>query len=362
MRSMSDTLARLARLQAQQNDPAPAASPLVDLVGFGTNPGQLEAKIHVPRSTTGRPALVVVLHGCTQTAASYDEGAGWSRLADDYGFIVLYPQQVRQNNAHTCFNWFVPGDTKRGAGEALSIRQMIDCVANRYAIDEKRIFVTGLSAGGAMANVMLATYPELFAGGTIIAGLPYGIARTAAEAFDRMRGHGIPETEQLQAILSAGSPHQGPWPTVSIWHGSRDTTVVAANATAIAAQWSGVHGLDGSRETHEVRDGHAVTRWVDTAGRIAVEQILVDGLAHGTPIDTGDGYGRSGPYMLDVGISSTLHSARASGLMPAEKRRDRRPDAISSGVAAAPPAHGGEETGRIQQIIETALRSAGLLK
>ncbi|TIL83807.1 MAG: PHB depolymerase family esterase, partial [Mesorhizobium sp.] len=109
--------------------------------------------------------LVVVLHGCTQTAAGYDDGSGWSQLADQEGFTLLFPEQQRANNPNLCFNWFVPGDTKRNGGEALSIRQMIGAVVVEYGLDRKRIFITGLSAGGAMTSVMLACYPEVFAGG-----------------------------------------------------------------------------------------------------------------------------------------------------------------------------------------------------
>lgn len=103
----------------------------------------------------------------------------------------------------------MPGDTKRNGGEALSIRQMIEAVAVEYGLDRGRIFITGLSAGGAMTSVMLACYPEVFAGGAIIAGLPYGIAKTIPEAFDRMRGHGMPSERQLQKALRDGSLSYG---------------------------------------------------------------------------------------------------------------------------------------------------------
>jgi poly(3-hydroxybutyrate) depolymerase len=94
-----------------------------------------------------------------------------------------------------------------------------------------------------MANAALCAYPEHFAGGAIIAGLPYAAATSVPEAFDRMRGHGIPDPDELRKRLSGASPHRGPWPTISIWHGTRDRTVVQANAQAIIAQWSGVHGV-----------------------------------------------------------------------------------------------------------------------
>lgn len=364
MRSMSDTLARLAKLRAIQQPVWPCSSKLTDLDAFGSNPGMLEAKIHVPSDLAERPGMVVVLHGCTQTAAAYEHGSGWSRLADEYGFVVLYPQQTRQNNANTCFNWFVPGDIRRGEGEALSIRQMIDTAARLHHIDLARIFVTGLSAGGAMANVMLAAYPEVFAGGAIIAGLPYGCASTVPEAFDRMRGHGLPSATKLQSQLRKASDHVGAWPVISVWHGIGDNTVVASNSRAIVTQWQGVHGIEPSNAHIDTGERHTITSWRNPEGIVAIEHIAIAGMGHGTPIDVAGGYGKSAPFMLDVGFSSTLHCARSWGLTPSfEKRSAKSSDTLSgttsiSAYAAEPQA----EASGIQKVIEDALRSAGLMK
>jgi poly(hydroxyalkanoate) depolymerase family esterase len=136
-------------------------SRLHEIANFGSNPGNLRRHVYVPDSVDPSPPLVIALHGCTQTAASYDHGAGWSHLADRLGFILVFPEQQAANNPKSCFSWFLPGDTTRDSGEALSIREMIAKAVDKYGVDRSRIFVTGLSAGGAMASAMLATYPEI---------------------------------------------------------------------------------------------------------------------------------------------------------------------------------------------------------
>src|SRR4051812_7766720 len=197
LRKLGKTLAALARhrrhwstllqsTRATQGAHAPSPGHLTELTGFGSNPGALRMFTYVPKKLSRAPALVVVLHGCTQSAAAYDLGAGWSTLAKRYGFVLLLPEQTPANNPKTCFNWFLPADTARDRGEALSIRQMIEKTIGAHGIDRTRVFVTGLSAGGAMAAAMLATYPEVFAAGAIIAGLPYGAAGNVQQAFESM--------------------------------------------------------------------------------------------------------------------------------------------------------------------------------
>ena len=161
---------------------------------------------YVPEQLPRAPALVVVLHGCGQTAAAYDFGTGWSTLAKRYGFALLMPEQQRANNANTCFNWFNPGDIARGRGEAASIRQMIARMVADHEIDPRRIYITGLSAGGAMTSVMLAVYPEVFAGGAIIAGLPYGIASNVPRSTRRHDAVDVAPGRAYWAISSARPP------------------------------------------------------------------------------------------------------------------------------------------------------------
>jgi poly(hydroxyalkanoate) depolymerase family esterase len=152
---------------------------------------------YTPEHLPAKAPLVIALHGCTQSSHEYDYGTGWSSLADKLGFAVVYPQQQPANNPKSCFSWFLPGDIARGQGEALSIREMVEHAIGIFAGDRRKVFVTGLSAGGAMASAMLATYPEVFGGWAIIAGLPTSIgghvqgARTCAAGARRSRARGI---------------------------------------------------------------------------------------------------------------------------------------------------------------------------
>ncbi|PWW00275.1 poly(hydroxyalkanoate) depolymerase family esterase [Hoeflea marina] len=354
---------------------ATSATDLAELTGFGSNPGALSAKIHVPASLQQKAALVVVLHGCTQTASGYDAGSGWSRLADEQGFAVLFPEQNRGNNANLCFNWFETHDIARGGGEVLSIRQMVDAMIRQHGLDDRRVFVTGLSAGGAMAGAMLAAYPDVFAGGAIIAGLPYATAGSVPEALERMRGGNMPDTASLQARLREAVDHSGPWPTISVWHGTDDKTVVPANALAIIEQWRGVHGVDADPSHQEAIGRHIRQVWPDADGNVLIECYSISGMGHGTPIDQASGYGKRAPFMIDIGLSSTELIARSWQLTasfglerpsPAVKTAPRTELAATRGRKGAKRASGESQqvplVGNVQKIIEDALRSAGLMK
>uniref|UniRef100_UPI00345A8853 extracellular catalytic domain type 1 short-chain-length polyhydroxyalkanoate depolymerase n=1 Tax=uncultured Sphingomonas sp. TaxID=158754 RepID=UPI00345A8853 len=332
--------------------------------------------MYVPEALAADAPLVVVLHGCTQSPASYDAGSAWSKLADERGFAVLYPEQQRSNNPNLCFNWFSPDDAARDRGEALSIRQMVDTMHARHATDPGRTFVTGLSAGGAMTAVMLATYPDVFAGGAVIAGLPFGTARSVPEAFDRMRAHGGGAPEQLAALVRSASDHPGPWPKLSVWHGSNDATVDPTNAAALIGQWRLLHGVPAAPCRTDMVHGYPHRVWCGPDGAEVMEEYVITGMAHGTPLSTsGTVSGEvAGPYMLEAGISSTRLIARFWGIMEHaehEVRRpafaeERRPPQPEQQLPDLEPVrrrpHLRHVPGGVQATIENALRSAGLMR
>jgi len=365
-RPLSDTLARIAAGRHAGPQAHSSGTRLKSWSSPGTNPGALAAKVYVPAGLAVGAPLVVALHGCTQTAAGYDAGTGWSVLAERHGFAVLLPEQTRANNPNLCFNWFQEADIARRGGEADSIAMMVRALVAEHHLDAARVYVTGLSAGGAMTGVMLATWPELFAGGAIIGGLPYGCATSVPEAFDRMRGHGGGDDAALAAAVTRASDHGGPWPPVSIWHGTADATVSFSNMEAIGRQWRGVHRVSGAAAETNSGSGWTHRIWRAADGRAVVEDWSIARMGHGVPIDaTGAAaLGESGPYMLDVGLSSTAAIAVSWGLIDASNATvtphagsDVVEQPAASGAASALPI-----AGSVQRVIEDALRSAGLMR
>jgi poly(hydroxyalkanoate) depolymerase family esterase len=292
-------------------------SPLIETIEFGSNPGALKMFSFVPAKLQPGPALVVVLHGCGQTAAGYDLGAGWSTLAEHYGFALLMPEQRPSNNTNLCFNWFNPEDTTRDSGEVCSIRQMIARMVDEIGIDRRRIFVTGLSAGGAMTSAMLATHPELFAGGAVIAGLPFGVATNMREALSGMFQSAARPASELGDLVRSASNHRGPWPKLSVWHGSADRTVNPANANEIVKQWLDVHGLPSTPMSEANVDGYPRQIWWNAEGDTVIESYTITDMAHGTPLglaDNDERYGAQGAFLIEAGISSSYHIANFFGL------------------------------------------------
>lgn len=283
---------------------ASSAEAITRVSNFGSNPGQLVMFEYVPANLSPNAPLVVAMHGCTQSAASYDRETGWVALADALGFALVFPEQSPGNNFAGCFNWFEPGDAQRGQGEPASIRQMITSMFARYDLDSDRVYVTGFSAGGAMTSVMLATYPEVFAGGGVVAGVPYECGQGLAGSIGCLQNPGNLSDAQWAARVFGATNFAGPWPRVVVWQGDADFTVAPANADAVAAQWRGVFGVSTPAQSDLV-DGALRDRWRDSNGNTVVELNIVPGMGHGVPVDPAAGCGSAGAFVLDVGICSS---------------------------------------------------------
>jgi poly(hydroxyalkanoate) depolymerase family esterase len=305
------------------------------------------------------------------------------------------PEQQASNNPNTCFNWFNPADIARGRGEAASIRQMIARMSAEHKIDPRRIYVTGLSAGGAMTSVMLATYPDVFAGGAVIAGLPFGIAGNVREALNGMMQSSPRPARELGDLVRKASKHRGPWPKLSVWHGSADRTVHPANADEIVKQWLDVHGLPPAAMSTADVDGYPRDVWWNEEGETVVESYTITNMAHGTPLGSAGGdesYGAAGAFLIEAGISSSYHIANFFGLTERVSQLDQAgarpapkpatpviPSAASAalqapdfaatlwprtaiGRPAAPPRKPKRNSIDVGAVITRALTAAGLMK
>lgn len=296
----------------QQVNPQAQLEPVT---GFGDNPGALSMYRYAPDDLPAGSPVVVVLHGCAQGAADYFDGAGWQHAADTHGFAVVAPQQESANNASRCFNWFEPGDRSRDSGEAASIMQMVDHTLDAYDGDTARVQVTGLSAGGAMTASLLAAYPDRFAGGGIMAGVPHGCADSMITAFTCMNP-GTPKTpaEWGDLVRAAHPDHNEAYPTVSIWHGTADYTVATANATESVKQWTNVHDTDQDPDSTTDLPGETVrSDYANASGDTVVRSYIVEGMGHGTPVKPDENCGAAGTYFPDR-VCSTTHLLTDWGL------------------------------------------------
>lgn len=215
-----------------------------------------------------------------------------------------------------------------------------------------------------MTSAMLASYPELFAGGAIIAGLPFGAAANVRDALDAMRTAPLKTPQAWGDLVRAASPHTGPWPKISVWHGGLDTTVNISNAQASVAQWADLHGLSLTGAKQEMLDGAIRLSWGD-----ALDVITVPTLGHGTPIDARK-IGAAAPFILDAGISSTAHIAKFWGLLekPAVKVKPQRIPIVTPPKPALPEIEAvlaPRQTPTAvnpENLILRALRAAGLMR
>jgi poly(hydroxyalkanoate) depolymerase family esterase len=293
-------------------------SGIVEVTGFGSNPGALKMYEYVPAGLAANKPVVLVLHGCTETAENAAV-TGWNQLADEVGFTVVYPEQQTINNSLRCFNWAgeygVPDNLQRGKGENLSIKQMVDKTIAAHGSDAKQVFVVGFSAGGGTAAIMAATYPDVFAGAATIAGIPYDCTTTYAEVNGCMKPGKTKTAADWATLAKAGDPgFSGPWPRMSIWQGSADTTVSPTNRTELVKQWTGVHGVDGKAPVTDTVDGQSHAVYTDSANKPVVETFEIAGMTHGVPVLPTAKCGTAGTYAFDKGICASRRIATFFGI------------------------------------------------
>lgn len=317
MREVAETLRRAlaSRGAAAQVPKAGTASPFVDVPARVIDPGPVPAavapqapgtfvtraygnaagsrsyKLYVPARAASAPMpIVVMLHGCTQSADDFAAGTRMNHLAEVHGFLVVYPEQAQGANPSKCWNWFQAQHQVRDAGEPSLIAGIVHEVAARHGADPQRVFVAGLSAGAAMAVVLGETYPDLFAAVGAHSGLPYGSAHDVPSAMSAMKGgRGLAARAQPLAAAAPAPRRQARQAVPSIvFHGDRDHTVQHANGVEIAQQAGEAHAARAGAALHpEVEQGTApgarrYSRTVhrDALGQVNLESWTVHGAGH----------------------------------------------------------------------------------
>jgi poly(hydroxyalkanoate) depolymerase family esterase len=259
---------------------------------FSNAAGSRAYKLYVPTGKTDAPRpLIVMLHGCTQSADDFAAGTQMNRLAEAHGFLVVYPEQPAQANASKCWNWFKPQDQMRDAGEPSLIAGIVREVAQQHGVDTRRIFVAGLSAGAAMAVVLGETYPELFAGVGAHSGLPYGSAHDIPSALAAMKGgrSGMPGLKQVPGAAATPRKKAVHAVPIIVFHGDRDHTVQQSNGAYIVKQARDAHGtqpgetsLSASTQTGIAPGGQRFSRTAHAGpdGQARVESWTLHGAGH----------------------------------------------------------------------------------
>ncbi|BDB24255.1 PHB depolymerase family esterase [Cupriavidus sp. P-10] len=243
---------------------------------FVNQAGSRTYKLYVPAGRRAEPMpLVVMLHGCTQDADDFAAGTQMNALADKLGFMVLYPIQATENNPSKCWNWFRPGDQQAGKGEPSIIAGMAREVIASHSIDARRVYIAGLSAGGAMAAVLIQRYPELFAAAGVHSGLPAGSAHDLPSALGAMKGG-----KGIGRSRSGAVPPASTGRPMIVFHGDADHTVHPSNGDRLVAPFE----QDRPRQQTERRNvagGHDYTRHrITTPAGVDAEYWIVHGAGH----------------------------------------------------------------------------------
>ena len=266
---------RLVEAMRALTEPRPEVSASsFDYHTVANSAGNRRFKLYIPTGHDGRPLpLIVMLHGCSQSPDDFAAGTRMNELADARRFLVAYPEQPQSANPNKCWNWFKVGDQIRDLGEPHLIAEVTRQILRDHAVDEDRVYVAGLSAGGAAAAIMGATYPDLYAAVGIHSGLACGAARDMHAAFSAMR----------QGAPAARLPvRTGPVVPTIVFHGDRDETVNPVNGDQASEQASGGPGVRTHVSHGETPTGIAFTRTIrfDAQDRALGEQWVLKDLGH----------------------------------------------------------------------------------
>jgi poly(hydroxyalkanoate) depolymerase family esterase len=268
--------------------PATAAS-LTEVTDFGDNPGDLGMHVYVPDNAQGTPAIVLALHGCGGSGPGFYSGSEFASLADQYGFIVIYPSASKKGS---CFDsWSAESHTRGGGSDPVSLMSMITYVEKQYNGDPNRVYVTGSSGGGMETNIMLGNYPDVFKAGAVFMGVPFGCF---ADESDYIPSPGasncasgrVSKTPQEwgDLVRNAYQGYSGSRPRVQLWHGEQDDFVYYAELQQEIDQWTDVFGLSQTpTNTDTPQASWNRTQYADSSGTVQVEAYSVAGAGHVLP-------------------------------------------------------------------------------
>ncbi len=269
---------------------------------FGDNPGNLSATFFKPADNTD--SLVVLLHGCGQNAEWLADHTGLLSGSKREQFALLLPQQDKSNNIQLCYNWFSPADHLAGQGETASLINMIETARKQSGAN--KIYIVGLSAGGAMATSLIAQYPSTFRGAGIIAGVGYPCADTLVKALSCMKSGSAYEAQKLADIVKQLHTKPMVWPNISLFSGSMDAIVSPINSRQMYDQWQLIMNTNASVSIPEIPDGISVERMQNESNKSFIELIMIDGIGHGWPINSqATNAGKAAPFVLESPINVT---------------------------------------------------------
>lgn len=274
---------------------------LIETKSFGKNDGNLKMFTYTPKNVRANAPLIVLLHGCSQGASDYDDEIGFIHIAEKAGAVLLLPQQSNSNNSISCFNWFQPWDIDKGHGEGASIIEMVKHLQEKRIASRSKVFISGLSAGGAMAVSMIATYPKVFAGAAIVSGIPHGCARDVFNGLACMKSKTRTGAMWASYVYLSAGKYNGKFPKVMIFHGTNDPYVLNKNSHELKKQWTTIHQ---SNEESLIKENDLFVHkaYRNKLGRSMVETVSLKGMGHGQPIDTKSGCGEPQKYIVDHGV------------------------------------------------------------
>ncbi|WP_328429438.1 extracellular catalytic domain type 1 short-chain-length polyhydroxyalkanoate depolymerase [Streptomyces sp. NBC_00443] len=282
-------------------DAVPSAT-LTEVTDFGTNPSNLRMYVYVPDGVTAHPAVLVAVHWCTGSGPDMYNGTEYDTLADQYGFVVVYPSVTRSSK---CFDVSSPQALRRdGGSDPVGIRSMVDWVTRTYDADTDRVFATGISSGAMMTNVLLGDYPDVFAAGAAFSGVPFGcFATTDGSEWNSACANGtVTHTPQHWGDLVRGAypGYTGPRPRMQLWHGTEDDVLRHPNLGEMIKQWTTVQGAGQTpAATGTPQSGWTRTRYGGTGDRAPVEAISLQGVGHNLY-----GYGMAARVLTFFGLDS----------------------------------------------------------